>query len=124
MSTKNKNGSMDSLKRKYDSLKGWVGKNPVEKLGTVICVSTNNDGEYDIQFKADGKSTFLQLYKKYKETGSSDESTPVSKEDVEVAVDDYVKEVWDEIEDDIEGVFFPDGVPEDFEDPTDENDAL
>lgn len=114
MAQKNKNGNMDSLKRKYDSLKGWVGKNPVEKMGTIICVSTNNDGEYDVQFQADGKSTFLQLYDKYKNGGGSEES-PVDEaevkrileENIEDLVDDYVQEVMDEIEEDIEGIFFP-----------------
>ena len=116
MSTNNKNGNMDSLKRKYDSLKGWVGKNPVEKMGTVICVSTNNDGEYDVQFQADGKSTFLQLYEKYKNGGggsgseSSVDEEEVKKildEEVPDIIDDYCQEVMDEIEEDIEGIFFP-----------------
>lgn len=116
MSTNNKNGNMDSLKRKYDSLKGWVGKNPVEKMGTVICVSTNNDGEYDVQFQADGKSSFLQLYEKYKNGGSGGgEESPVDEaevkrileENIGELVDDYCQEAMDEIEEDIESVFFP-----------------
>ena len=110
---KSKNGSMDSLKRKYDSLKGWVGKNPVEKMGTVICVSTKNDEEYDVQFQADGKSTFLQLYEKYKNGGG--EESPVNEtevkrileENVSEFVDDYCQEAIAEIEEDIESVFFP-----------------
>ena len=92
---KNKNGNMDSLKRKYDSLKGWVGKNPVEKMGTIICASSNNDDVYDIQFQADGKSTFLELYKKWKEGGSSEGGGgSVSPEELEDAVNKAMDEAF------------------------------
>lgn len=95
MSEKNKNGNMDSLKRKYDSLKGWVGKNPVEKMGTIICASSNNDDVYDIQFQADGKSTFLVLYKKWKEGGSSEGGGgSVSPEELEEAVNKAMDEAF------------------------------
>lgn len=110
-----KNGNMDSVKRKYDSLTGWVGRNPVEKMGTVICVSTKNDEDYDVSFVADGVSTFLQLYNKATKGGGD---TPVAtKEDVEEAVADYFekneyvptkeeqKQAEKEIETDWEAIF-------------------
>lgn len=63
---KNYNGQIQNVRRRYDSLRNFVGRNEVHKRGDILCVSTNNDDVYDLLIDADGISTFIQLYKKYK----------------------------------------------------------
>lgn len=66
----NYNGDVESVRRRYDSLKGFIAKNEVYKVGDILCVSVNNDGNYDLFLYADGKSKFSELYKRYR-NGSS-----------------------------------------------------
>lgn len=57
---------VEFLRRFYDSLRGWTNENPIIKRGNIICVSTKDDGVYDIVFMSDGKHTFLQLLDNFK----------------------------------------------------------
>ena len=57
---------VEFLRRYYNSLRGWANDNQIVKRGNIICVSTKDDGEYDIVFMADGKHTFLQLLDNFK----------------------------------------------------------
>ena len=67
----NYNGDVESVRRRYDSLKGFIAKNEVYKVGDILCVSVNNDGNYDLFLYADGKSKFSELYKRYRNGGST-----------------------------------------------------
>lgn len=85
------NGEQKSVRKKYDSLKNWLARNPVEEAGTIIRVSTKNDEDYDVSLIADGKMKFSELYNKFKDgsqfTGKSGgDGAIVDKEDVENAV--------------------------------------
>ena len=57
---------VEFLRRYCNSLRGWANYNPVIKSGNIVCVSTKDDGEYDIVFMSDGKHTFLQLLDNFK----------------------------------------------------------
>ena len=57
---------VEFLRRYCNSLRGWANDNQIVKRGNIICVSTKDDGEYDIVFMADGKHTFLQLLDNFK----------------------------------------------------------
>ena len=57
---------VEFLRRYYNSLRGWANDNPIVKRGNIVCVSTKDDGEYDIVFMSDGKHTFLQLLDNFK----------------------------------------------------------
>ena len=57
---------VEFLRRYCNSLRGWVNDNPIVKRGNIVCVSTKDDGEYDIVFMSDGKHTFLQLLDNFK----------------------------------------------------------
>lgn len=59
----NYNGKIQNVRRRYDSIRNFVGKNEVHKAGDILCVSTKNDDDYNLFLRADGKSTFLQLLK-------------------------------------------------------------
>ena len=59
----NYNGKIQNVRRRYDSIRNFVGKNEVHKAGDILCVSTKNDEDYNLFLRADGKSTFLQLLK-------------------------------------------------------------
>ena len=59
---KNYNGKIQSVRRRYDSLKNFIARNEVHMAGDVLCVSTKNNDTYDLFLDADGVSTFLQLY--------------------------------------------------------------
>lgn len=59
----NYNGKIQNVRRRYDSVRNFVGKNEVHKAGDILCVSTKNDDDYNLFLRADGKSTFLQLLK-------------------------------------------------------------
>lgn len=63
---------VEFLRRISDSLRGWTNSNPVVKRGNLICVSTNDDGVFDITFMADGKSSFLQQLDNWKNGISTD----------------------------------------------------
>lgn len=60
----NYNGKIQNVRRRYDSIRNFVGKNEVHKAGDILCVSPKNDDDYTLFLHADGKSTFLQLLKK------------------------------------------------------------
>ena len=60
---KNYNGKIQSVRRRYDSLRNFIGKNEVHMAGDILCVSTKNNDTYDLYIDADGVHTFLQLYK-------------------------------------------------------------
>ena len=66
---KNYNGQVQSVRRRYDSLRSFIGKNEVYKAGDILCVSTHNDDEYDLFLDADGVSNFIQLYTAHKSGG-------------------------------------------------------
>lgn len=92
---KSKNGETKSVRKKYDSLANWQRLNPVEEGGTVIRVSSKNDEDYDVTIIADGKSTFNQLYAKFKNGGQLDGSGGsgggiANKQDVEDAVEEIL----------------------------------
>lgn len=57
---------VEFLRRYCNSLRGLVNDNPIVKRGNIVCVSTKDDGEYDIVFMSDGKHTFLQLLDNFK----------------------------------------------------------
>ena len=57
---------VEFLRRFYDSLRGWTNENPIIKRGNIICVSTKDDGVYDIVFMSDGKNTFLKQLDNFK----------------------------------------------------------
>ena len=57
---------VEFLRRYCNSLRGCVNDNPIVKRGNIVCVSTKDDGEYDIVFMSDGKHTFLQLLDNFK----------------------------------------------------------
>lgn len=59
----NYNGKIQSVRRRYDSLRNFVGKNQVHLAGDVLCVSTKNNDVYDLFLYADGVSDFITLYK-------------------------------------------------------------
>ena len=63
---------VEFLRRYYNSLRGWANDNPIVKRGNIVCVSTKDDGEYDIVFMSDGKHTFLQLLDNFKNGVSVD----------------------------------------------------
>lgn len=67
---KNYNGQIQSVRRRYDSLRNFVGKNEVYRAGDILCVSTKNDDVYDLFIDADGIHTFIELYKEQKDGGS------------------------------------------------------
>ena len=60
----NYNGKIQNVRRRYDSIRAFIGKNEVHKAGDILCVSTKNDDDYNLFLKADGKSTFIELLKK------------------------------------------------------------
>lgn len=68
---KNYNGQIQSVRRRYDSLKNFVGRNEVYKAGDILCVSTKNNDVYDLFLDADGTKTFIQLYQDHKNGGGS-----------------------------------------------------
>ena len=74
---KNYNGKIQSVRRRYDSLKNFIARNEVHMAGDVLCVSTKNNDTYDLFLDADGVSTFLQLYAKRNSGGSSHGNVPV-----------------------------------------------
>ena len=61
----NYNGKKESMCRRYDSLRHFVGQNRVFPCGDVLCVSTRNNDDYNVFIMADGRSNFVTLYKKY-----------------------------------------------------------
>lgn len=63
---------VEFLRRISDSLRGWTNSNPIVKRGNIICVSTKDDGVYDIVFMSDGKNTFLQQLDNWKKGISTD----------------------------------------------------
>jgi hypothetical protein len=66
---KNYNGKIQSVRRRYDSLRNFIGRNEVHMAGDILCVSTKNDENYDLFLDADGQRTFMQLYLQYKNGG-------------------------------------------------------
>ena len=65
----NFNGQVQSVRRRYDTLRNFLGKNEVHKAGDVLCVSSKNNDKYDIFITADGKSDFAHLYLNYRKGG-------------------------------------------------------
>ena len=63
----NYNGKVESISRRYDSLKNFIGNNTVYKAGEILCVSTKDNGDYDVLLEADGRLSFRDLYKNWKE---------------------------------------------------------
>lgn len=64
----NYDGKNESVKRRYNSLKNFIGMNKVYRMGDVLCVSSRNNGDYDVELIADGTSSFIALWKGYKES--------------------------------------------------------
>lgn len=64
----NYDGRNETVKRRYNSLKNFIGFNKVYRRGDVLCVSSRNNGYYDVELTADGKSPFVDLWKTYKES--------------------------------------------------------
>lgn len=58
------NGKSQSMRRLYNSLRNFVGENAIYPAGDVLCVSVRNNDEYKLFLHADGKSRFLDLYRK------------------------------------------------------------
>ena len=63
------NGKIQSVRRLYNSLRHFIGENKVHLPGDVLCVSLNDDDNYDIYIYADGIHTFAELYLQYKNGG-------------------------------------------------------
>lgn len=77
----NYNGKIQSVRRRYDSLRNFIGRNEVYKAGDILCVSTKNDDDYDLFLDADGVSTFIQLYNRWKNGGGTTPSGQGSNND-------------------------------------------
>ena len=58
----NYNGKKEPTLRIYDSIRNFVGENKVHKCGDVLCVSMQNNENYDRFLIADGKSDFRTLF--------------------------------------------------------------
>lgn len=61
------NEKKESLQRRYNSLKNYVGENTTYKCGDVLYISTKNNDKYDLIITADGVSDFRTLVKKASE---------------------------------------------------------
>ena len=83
----NYNGKIQNVRRRYDSIRAFIGKNEVHKAGDVLCVSTKNDDDYNLFLEADGKSTFIELLKKRLVPSDVPENSVGSKQ----IIDDSVK---------------------------------
>ena len=83
----NYNGKIQNVRRRYDSIRAFIGKNEVHKAGDVLCVSTKNDDDYNLFLEADGKSTFVELLKKRLVPSDVPENSVGSKQ----IIDDSVK---------------------------------
>ena len=83
----NYNGKIQNVRRRYDSIRAFIGKNEVHKAGDILCVSTKNDDDYNLFLKADGKSTFIELLKKRLVPSDVPENSVGSKQ----IIDDSVK---------------------------------
>ena len=74
----NYNGQTQNVRRRYDSLQNFVGKNEVYNRGDILCVSTRNNDVYDLLLDADGVSTFITLYNRWKNGESASGTVPVA----------------------------------------------
>ena len=63
----NYNGKVESISRRYNSLKNFIGDNTIYKAGEILCVSTKDNGYYDVTLEADGELPFRALYKNWQE---------------------------------------------------------
>ena len=61
----NYNGKIQSVRRRFDSLQNFVGRNEVYSRGDILCVSTKNDNNYNVYIDADGVHSFIELYNMY-----------------------------------------------------------
>lgn len=107
------NGTHESLKRIFATLKHFVGENRVYKLGDMLFVSTRNNEDYDVVLYPDGKKTFLQLWAdkdKQPQPSGGGELGPntvgtdeiidgsIKMEDLSDAVKDEIRRTYDESE--------------------------
>ena len=63
----NYNGKVESVSRRYNSLKNFIGENATYKAGEILCVSTKDNGDYDVILEADGRLPFRDLYKNWQD---------------------------------------------------------
>lgn len=95
---------VEFLRRYCNSLRGWANDNPVIKSGNIVCVSTKDDGEYDIVFMSDGKHTFLQLLDNFK-NGVSVEGQGLTEAERQHLKEALTKDDLGEIENTIKDLF-------------------
>lgn len=56
------NGKSEHIDRVYGTLRYFEGENKVYPQGELLFVSTQNNEDYDLVLKADGKTQFITLY--------------------------------------------------------------
>ena len=74
----NYNGQTQNVRRRYDSLQNFIGRNEVYNRGDILCVSTRNNETYDLMLDADGVSNFITLYNRWKNGGGTSSTIPVA----------------------------------------------
>ena len=74
----NYNGQTQNVRRRYDSLQNFIGRNEVYNRGDILCVSTRNNETYDLMLDADGVSNFITLYNRWKNGGETSGTIPVA----------------------------------------------
>lgn len=94
MERDNFNGRTSAVRRKYGTLRSFVGWNEIHPCGDILCISLRNNDRYDLFLMADGVSKFNDLLRKYRsgEIQPAGQSSSLSKEQVEEIIRKILKD--------------------------------
>lgn len=94
MERENFNGRVVPVKRRFGTLRSFVGWNEIHPCGDILCISLRNNDKYDLFLMADGVSKFIDLLRKYRngEIMPAGQSSSVSREMVTEIIKDVLKD--------------------------------